>query len=42
MAFVRVLKDPTGDLWHNFIKYISFTIIIQSLIRKYFPCYANL
>jgi hypothetical protein len=33
-AFVRILKDPTGVLWHNFIKYIIsfFIIIIQSLI----------
>ncbi|RGB42717.1 cysteine proteinase [Rhizophagus diaphanus] len=38
-AFVRVLKDPTGVLWHNFIKYItSFISIIQSLIRKYSFC----
>jgi len=21
-AFVRVLKDPTGVLWHNFVKYV--------------------
>ncbi|PKY26877.1 cysteine proteinase, partial [Rhizophagus irregularis] len=35
-AFVRVLKDPAGVLWHTFIKYItSFITIIQSLIRKY-------
>ncbi|CAG8434848.1 2439_t:CDS:10 [Funneliformis mosseae] len=35
-AFVRVLKDPTGVLWHNFIKYItSFISIIRNLIRKY-------
>src|ERR1044071_3622920 len=35
-AFVRVLKDPTGVLWHNFIKYItSFISIIRTLIRKY-------
>ena len=23
-AYVRVLKDPTGVLWHNFIKYASY------------------
>lgn len=23
-AYVRVLKDPTGVLWHNFIKYVEF------------------
>ena len=23
-AFVRVLKDPTGVLWHNFHKYVGF------------------
>ncbi|CAG8737552.1 19364_t:CDS:10, partial [Gigaspora margarita] len=35
-AFVRVLKDPTGVLWHNFIKYFtSFLYIIRALIRKY-------
>jgi ubiquitin carboxyl-terminal hydrolase 7 len=22
-AFVRVLKDPTGVLWHNFIKCVT-------------------
>lgn len=22
-AFVRVLKDPTGVLWHNFVKYVA-------------------
>ena len=22
-AFVRVLKDPTGVLWHNFVKFVS-------------------
>ena len=21
-AFVRVLKDPTGVLWHNFVKWV--------------------
>jgi ubiquitin carboxyl-terminal hydrolase 7 len=21
-AYIRVLKDPTGVLWHNFIKYV--------------------
>ncbi|CAG8433376.1 8105_t:CDS:10 [Ambispora gerdemannii] len=31
-AFVRVLKDPTGVLWHNFIKYLnSFLSFIRSL-----------
>ena len=23
-VFVRVLEDPTGVLWHNFVKYVSF------------------
>ncbi|PKB91689.1 hypothetical protein RhiirA5_508528 [Rhizophagus irregularis] len=34
------MKDPTGVLWHNFIKYYitSFISIIQSLIRKYSLC----
>lgn len=22
-VFVRVLKDPTGVLWHNFVKYVT-------------------
>lgn len=22
-VFVRVLKDPTGVLWHNFVKYVK-------------------
>lgn len=22
-VFVRVLEDPTGVLWHNFVKYVS-------------------
>ncbi|CAJ0765187.1 3246_t:CDS:2, partial [Entrophospora sp. SA101] len=36
-AFVRVLKDPTGVLWHNFNKYFTYFLsIIQSLVRKYF------
>ncbi|CAG8473227.1 8493_t:CDS:10 [Acaulospora morrowiae] len=35
-AFVRVLKDPTGVLWHNFIKYFtSFLSIFRTLIHKY-------
>lgn len=21
-AYIRIVKDPTGVLWHNFIKYI--------------------
>lgn len=25
-AFVRVLKDPTGVLWHNFVKYVSLLV----------------
>jgi ubiquitin carboxyl-terminal hydrolase 7 len=30
-AFVRVYKDPTGVLWHNFIKYVStLTHLTQS------------
>jgi ubiquitin carboxyl-terminal hydrolase 7 len=24
-AFVRVLKDPTGVLWHNFVKCVHFS-----------------
>ena len=23
-AYVRIYKDPTGVLWHNFTKYSSF------------------
>lgn len=23
-AYVRIYKDPTGVLWHNFIKSVSF------------------
>lgn len=23
-VFVRVLEDPTGVLWHNFVKYVIF------------------
>lgn len=23
-VFVRVLKDPTGVLWHNFVKLVDF------------------
>ena len=26
-AFVRVLKDPTGVLWHNFVKYVLPSLI---------------
>ena len=22
-AYVRIYKDPTGVLWHNFIKFVS-------------------
>src|SRR6266498_5422603 len=29
-AFVRVLKDPTGVLWHNFIKYIYYLLYFYS------------
>lgn len=25
-AYVRVVKDPTGVLWHNFLKYVHFII----------------
>jgi ubiquitin carboxyl-terminal hydrolase 7 len=25
-AYVRIYKDPTGVLWHNFIKYVTFHI----------------
>lgn len=28
-AFVRVLKDPTGVLWHNFVK----SVATQSLLE---------
>ena len=24
-VFVRVLEDPTGVLWHNFVKFVDFT-----------------
>ena len=24
-VFVRVLKDPTGVLWHNFVKYVDLS-----------------
>ena len=23
-VFVRVLEDPTGVLWHNFVKFVDF------------------
>jgi hypothetical protein len=25
-AFVRVLKDPTGVLWHNFLKFVPVSL----------------
>jgi hypothetical protein len=37
-AFVRVLKDPTGVLWHNFIKYTT-SLFLQSLFCKYSPLF---
>lgn len=44
-AYVRVLKDPTGVLWHNFLKYVQFhylrtTILtIPATIRKRKPAW---
>jgi hypothetical protein len=36
-AFVRVLKDPTGVLWHNFIKYLtSLFSLVQTILPKVF------
>jgi ubiquitin carboxyl-terminal hydrolase 7 len=26
-VFVRVFKDPTGVLWHNFVKYVEISIL---------------
>jgi ubiquitin carboxyl-terminal hydrolase 7 len=26
-AFVRVLKDPTGVLWHNFQKFVILSVL---------------
>jgi hypothetical protein len=33
-VFVRVLEDPTGVLWHNFVKYVVFP-------SKYPGCYPD-
>lgn len=30
-AYVRIYKDPTGVLWHNFIKYVPFHIPFSSV-----------
>jgi len=26
-VYVRVLEDPTGVLWHNFVKYVVANIV---------------
>ena len=26
-VFVKVLKDPTGVLWHNFVKWVSLRVL---------------
>lgn len=28
-VFVRVLEDPTGVLWHNFVKYASYIFRLE-------------
>lgn len=34
-AYVRIYKDPTGVLWHNFIKLVSLLqFIIVRLLTK--------
>ena len=35
-VFVRVLEDPTGVLWHNFVKcVVNFTRAVPDLTSKY-------
>ena len=26
-AYVRIVKDPTGVLWHNFVKYVILPLL---------------
>jgi ubiquitin carboxyl-terminal hydrolase 7 len=33
-VFVRVLKDPTGVLWHNFVKYVELLLINGHLLMS--------
>ncbi len=28
-AYVRIVKDPTGVLWHNFVKYNFLTTLLK-------------
>ena len=32
-AYLRIYKDPTGVLWHNFVKYVIHAEIMTSLTR---------
>ena len=34
-AYVRVVKDPTGVLWHSFQKYVRETYVLEHMTDKH-------